>query len=91
MDLEHKLRTYAETPGIHINTDTTNILHPADRLHTLARELDPATHGHRGHPHPRNERRADDFAANFLVDPIIYKAAEVLYGSPLPPALSQKN
>ncbi len=50
-----------------------------DYLHTLAHELGHAYHGHDGCYNPRQERQADRFAAELLIDPLAYKQAENLY------------
>lgn len=54
-------------------------LDPWTRKSTLAHELGHAWHGDDIHGDPRLERRADQFAAQILITPDMYKNAEKLH------------
>lgn len=54
-------------------------LGPCNRVHTLAHELGHAAHGDPAGHNPRDEARADVFAADFLIDPREYAELEIIY------------
>lgn len=84
-----KGRWYSNTRTISLRKD----LHPTLRYCTLAHELGHALNNHDSRAEAwlrgRQEREADIFAANVLIDPSEYKSAELLYG-PHPGAIAQE-
>lgn len=54
-------------------------LGPCNRVHTLGHELGHAAHGDPAGHKPRDEARADVFAADFLIDPREYAELEIIY------------
>lgn len=84
-----KGRWYSDTRTISLRKD----LHPTLRYCTLAHELGHALNNHDSKAEAwlrdRQEREADIFAANVLIDPSEYKSAELLYG-PHPGAIAQE-
>lgn len=60
-----------------------------NRMHTLAHELGHAHHHHPAGHDPRFEAQADRFAAELLISPVEYEAAERLYG-PHPGAIANE-
>ncbi|MGV0367096.1 ImmA/IrrE family metallo-endopeptidase [Corynebacterium parakroppenstedtii] len=84
-----KGRWYSNTRTISLRKD----LHPTLRYCTLAHELGHALNNHDSRAEAwlrdRQEREADIFAANVLIDPSEYKNAELLYG-PHPGAIAQE-
>lgn len=50
-----------------------------NRLHTLAHELGHAIHNHPEKPNQKQERQADDFAANLLIDTQKYRECEIMF------------
>lgn len=84
-----KGRWHSDTRTISLRKD----LHPTLRYCTLAHELGHALNNHDSRTEAwlrgRQEREADIFAANVLIDPTEYKNAELLYG-PHPGAIAQE-
>lgn len=54
-------------------------LGPCNRVHTLGHELGHAAHGDPAGHNPRDEARADLYAADLLIDPREYAELEIIY------------
>lgn len=82
-------RWYSDTRTISLRKD----LHPTLRYCTLAHKLGHALNNHDSRAETwlrgRQEREADIFAANVLIDPSEYKSTELLYG-PHPGAIAHE-